>query len=301
MRGLVRAALIAALLGGCSPAGGTLLHPHGVVADAQRGWLLIILLLMLLVVLPIFVMVPLFAWRYRRRGGRGAYRPDWTFSWPLEYLIWGIPIVIVAAMATLIITRETALDPYHPIAGDQAALDVDVVALDWKFLFIYPQLHVASVSLLAMPQGRPVRFHLTSDATMQSFFIPALGSQIYAMAGMVTELNLRADIPGALEGENTQFNGDDFQNDRFRVEVLPTADFDRFVTDCRADARILDANSYAILARRTNTVQTRRDLGLPADAKLDFGDVQPGLFESIVAKYHPGGMAMTMPQNSVVR
>ncbi|MCQ8278858.1 cytochrome ubiquinol oxidase subunit II [Acetobacteraceae bacterium KSS8] len=287
-------ALLLVVLSGCAQTGSSMLHPWGMVAAAQRDWLVIAVALMMIVVLPVFVMVPLFAWRYRRRGGRGVYRPNWTYARVLEYPIWGVPVLIVAALAVMVATRETDLDPYRPLPGAGAPLEIDVVALDWKFLFIYPKEHVASVGLLAIPRGRPVSFHLTSDATMQSFFIPALGSQIYAMAGMETQLHLRADRDGVLDGENTQYNGADFQNEHVRVEVVPDASFARFLAECRVAGRVLDPSSYRMLAVRDTLVKAKAAFGLPPDGRLLFGDVQPGLFASIIAKYHPGDRTMRM-------
>ena len=278
------------LLAGCTETGGSFLFPHGMVAAAQRRWLFEVLGLMAIVLVPIFIMTPLFAWRYRR-GGSGRYVPTWSFWWPLELLVWGVPLLIFMALAGLVMGAETRLDPYASLPGRSAAtLDVEVVALNWKFLFIYPTQHIATVGLLAVPQDTPVRFRLTSDATMQSFLIPALGSQIYAMAGMVTQLHLVADRPGTLAGENTQFNGMHFQDEHFAVQVLAPAAFARWTSDLRDAGRPLDTGAYRLLAADGTAVDARSAFHLPADMLLGFSDVPAHFFEDIVAKYHPGGM-----------
>lgn len=268
------------LLGGCLPAGGSLLDPAGPVALQQRAWLIEITLWMMIVILPVFILVPLVAWRYRRRR-RADYAPGWTFSWPLEFIVWGVPCLVVAGMAWLILAREQPLGPAHPLPGDAPPLQVEVVALDWKWLFIYPQSGLATVDRLVIPRGRQVALHLTSDATMQSFFIPALGSQIYAMAGMVTSLHLRADRPGTLSGMNTQFNGMKFQDDRFEVDVLDPDAWQAWQA-AHAGAPMLDAHAYRVLTNPGDLKQTLHDFGQPPDARLAF-TAPNGLFASIVA------------------
>ena len=232
--------LLPLFLAGCAEDGASVLHPHGAVAAAQRNWLFEITALMGIVVLPVLVLVPLFAWRYRHGNKKATYRPDWAFSWPLEFMIWGIPVVIVAVMSYIIIADETRFDPYAAIKPGEAPLEVQVIALDWKWLFLYPQQGIATVGTLALPAGRPVSFHLTSDATMQSFFIPALGGQIYAMAGMVTRLHLIADAPATLLGENTQYNGNGFMKEKFTVAVMSPADFASWSARMRNSGRTLD-------------------------------------------------------------
>lgn len=296
---LVRVPLIAILavlalgLTGCAGADSiSMLHPHGLVADAQRRWLIDINLVMAIVVVPVFVLVPLFAWRYRRRNGNVAYQPHWTFSWPLEFAVWGVPVLIVAALAVLIIYKQSVLDPYDRLSKTARPLEVQVVALDWKFLFIYPTLHIATASALVIPENRPVDFHLTSDATMQSFFIPSLGSQIYTMAGMVTQLHLVANTLGKVMGENTQFNGDHFQDEHFDVEVLPQAGFDQWVAKQQADGRVFDAHAFETLAVHGTIGRAKQMFGVPDQMTLSFKNVDPHFFASIVDKYNPGAMSM---------
>ena len=282
------------LLGACNAQNSSFLHPHGVVAHNQRYWLFYICALMAIVVVPVFVMIPLFAWRYRL-GAKTPYKPDWSFSWALEGMVWGVPVVIVALLAVLIIDQETRFDPFAPIRSRNRALEVEVVALNWKWLFIYPEQNVASIGTMAFPADRPVHFTMTSDKTMQSFFIPALGSQIYVMAGMVTQLNLMADGPGRFIGEDTQFNGMEFQQDRFVAHGMGEADFTQWIAAARSVPRPLDRTTFTRLARDGNVNDALGWFGAdPAAAKdklprlepgLQFSSVDPSLFNGVVDQY----------------
>ena len=279
--------LIAFALAGCSPLTSSFLDPSGPVAAAQRHLFFEVIGWMMIVVVPVFVLVPLFAWRYRRGNAAAQYRPEWTFSWPLEFLIWGVPVVIVAILSVLIVTREIRLDPYAALPSNKPPLEIQVVGLDWKWLFIYPEQHIATVGMLGLPSGRPVRFRLTSDTVMQSFFIPALGSQIYAMAGMVTKLNLQADRIGRLSGRNTQFNGNGFQQQRFTVSVMSPQDFAAWVEEVRSRGKPLDGAAYGQLSRRGTAAQAHEWLGMEGMPKsiVYFSQVEPNLFSGIVGKY----------------
>jgi len=281
--------LCAMVLAGCSSTTSTFLEPYGPVAASQRQLFFEIIGWMMIVVVPVFVLVPLFAWRYRRKNTASQYRPDWTFSTPIEFVVWGVPVAIVAILAVVILSKETQLDPYAAMPSREPPLEVQVVGLDWKWLFIYPREQIATVGTLGLPSGRPVHFRLTSDSVMQSFFIPALGSQIYAMAGMVTELNLKADRPGQLIGRNTQFNGTGFQQQHFTVSVVGPQDFSAWVEKVRARGKPLDDASYRVLSRRSTAAQAKRQLGMTQEQTtkpvLYFSGVKPNLFADIVGKY----------------
>ncbi|MBB3951937.1 cytochrome ubiquinol oxidase subunit II [Aureimonas jatrophae] len=285
-------------LAGCAMGPLSFFDPLGPVAAAQRSMFFQVVAWMSLVVVPVLVLVPLFAWRYRRTNTRARYTPDWGFSWPIEIAIWVVPIIIVIVLGG-VIWKARSLDPYRPIASAaaEAPLEIEVVGLDWKWLFIYPDERIASVGTLAIPAGRPVRFRLTSDTVMQSFAIPALGSQIYAMAGMVTELNLLADRPGERRGHNTQFNGMGFQNQRFSVSALPAGGFADFVRAAQLADRPLDDAALATLTRQGSARDAAQALGAPGD-QVVFSQVPPDLFARFVARHRPamahemtGGMA----------
>lgn len=279
MRNAAWAAVV--LLAGVSLSACSFVHPGflnaaGPVAAAQRELLVQVVLLMLVVIIPVLVLTPLFAWRYRYKNRDAAYTPAWDFSRPIEFLIWGVPVVIVVAMGVLVWRATHALDPYKPVSSSQGALEVQVVGLDWKWLFIYPEQNIATVNELVFPAGRPLRIALTSDSVLQSFMIPQLGGQIYAMAGMRTELNLKSDASGTFLGQNTQFNGKGFQNQKFRAVAVPAEEFPAWVAKARVQAAgaMLDSPGYARLALQS----------VPG-APLFYSKVQPGLFEEIMGRY----------------
>lgn len=277
---------LSALSSGCAETHSSFLHPYGPVAAAQRSLFFSVIGWMMIVVVPVFVLLPWFAWRYRRRNAASAYRPQWAFSWTLEVLIWGIPVIIVAILAYGVWTTQNALDPYRPLASSKPPLEIQVVGLDWKWLFVYPEQAIATVGVVAMPVDRPVHFTLTSATVMQSFFIPSLGSQIYAMAGMKTQLNLLADRSGAIEGKNTQFNGMGFQNQNFLVKALPKGDFERWVATVRTTGQPLDNSTYAVLSERSTTAvaASRLEAGNSL-AEIRFSSVLPDFFSDIVDSF----------------
>lgn len=274
-----RAILICAALtgvaacGGCDVVPGSLLDPRGPVALAQNRHLIAIVLWLSIVVVPVAVMTPVIAWRYRQGNPSSAYRPDWDFSWPLEIVCWGVPIVIVSVLSVRLWTQTIALDPYRPL-GVVPPTEVQVVALNWKWLFIYPGEQIATVNELVFPADRPVHLTITSDVAMQSFMIPALGGQIYAMAGMRTRLNLRAARAGTFRGENMQYNGSGFANAGFQAKAVTEQDYGAWVASVRSGGGGLDAGAYGRIARPS----------VP-DAPQTFGSVTPGLFDKIVTKY----------------
>lgn len=288
--------VFALLLAGC---GGSdhlsFLNPQGPVADAQRWhfyWVLGIMAI--LVAGPIFLLLPFFAWRYRYGNKRRAYTPKWEYSRVLEIMSWGGPVIIVAILAFFVWRDAHKLDPYRPLASDQAPLRVQVIGYDWKWLFIYPDQGVASIGTLALPTGRPVSLHMTSATVMQSFFIPALGSQIYAMGGMVSQLNLEASKPGRSLGENTMYNGDGFHAQKFTALAMSPADFRAWVGNARTTGLPLDAKSLNTIARRS----TRRELvaALPGARSMGgnvyFSGVGTSLFPAVVKATRDGKPAL---------
>ena len=266
------------------------LNPHGPIAAAQRTHFFNVILLMLIVVLPVLVGTPLIAWRYRYGNTAARYTPNWGHSWQLETLIWGGPVAIVAVMGIWLAHGTTTLDPYRPLASKVAPLKVDVVGYDWKWLFIYPQLHIASVGQLVFPEHRSLSLTLTSDSVMESFLIPALGSQIYAMAAMTTHLHLMAASTGQFLGENTQYDGTGFQDQKFIARATTPQGFRDWVANVKARGVPLSAHAYSVL-RRDNTVpQIRAALQasqMPPGA-VYFDEVHPTLFANVVRSFHGG-------------
>ncbi|HZX71655.1 MAG TPA: ubiquinol oxidase subunit II [Rhodanobacter sp.] len=247
------------------------LNPQGPVADAQRWhfyWVLGIMAV--LVAGPIFLLLPFFVWRYRYSNQKPRYTPKWEYSRFLEIMSWSGPIVIVIVLSFFVWRDTHRLDPYKPLASDQAPLQVEVIGYDWKWLFIYPDQGIASIGTLALPTGQPVSLHLTSATVMQAFFIPALGSQIYAMGGMVSQLNLEASKPGKSLGENTMYNGDGFHQQKFTAVAMAPTEFEAWVRKVHATGLPLDARTLKVIARRG----TRSDLvaALPGARAMN-GDV----------------------------
>ena len=227
------------------------LTPEGPVAAAQREHLIRVTMVTMIAVLPVLIGVPLILWRYRR-GGRGAYRPGFDFSAPLEIAMWGVPAAIIVLLGTWLWQSTEALDPYEPLGTDP--LQVQVIGLNWKWLFLYPDQGIASIGTLAIPAGRPVRLQLTTDTVMQSFMVPALAGQIYAMPGMVSDLNLMASRVGTLTGANTQFNGTGFAGQQVDVQVMTPDDWTAWVQG-GTTAPSLDAARYARLGVAGTTAQ----------------------------------------------
>jgi cytochrome o ubiquinol oxidase subunit II len=283
----------AALLGGgCDIRHAVLLDPKGPISLAQRDLLFDAFCVMLIVVIPVFVMAFLFARRYRASNTKAAYTPNWSYSGRIDAVVWLIPAVIVVALGTLLWRTTHKLDPYRPIDTAVAPLEVQVVAQDWKWLFIYPEQGIAVVNQLAFPSGRPLSLRITSDTAMNSFYIPALGGQIYAMAGMETRLHLLADAPGTFTGRNTQYTGDGFPEQHFKAIAMTPEEFDAWIAKARQAPAKLDAATYPALAARSK--------GHPVTFYSAF---EPNLFQSIIAKYaahqaHDGHVSPDSPPRS---
>jgi cytochrome o ubiquinol oxidase subunit II len=292
-------------LGGCAQApvppafkpaptgpGLSFLVPYGPIAAAQRVHFFEIIVLVLIVVAPVLVVTPWFAWRYRY-GGRARYTPKWSFSWPLEIAIWGVPLAIVIVLAVWLWQNTHALDPFVPVRSSQPPVRVEVIGYDWKWLFIYPDLHIASLGEMAFPAGRPLALKLTSATVVQSLLISPLGSQIYAMPGRVTQLHLEASRPGRFQGENLQFNGDGYFEQHFLARALAPAAFTAWVQHARSVGIALSAKAYTTLARRTTLPDTRKALGVPQSegGAVFFKQVPQGLFGRIVQSFHTDSTA----------
>ncbi len=223
------------------------LQPAGEVAVKERNLLVIAVALMMIVVVPVFVMLGLFAFRYRA-GNKAEYKPEWSENKKLEILWWGIPALVIGSLAVMTWFTSHSLDPYKPLVSNKSTIEVQVVALQWKWLFIYPELGVASLNQLPMPVGHPVHFTLTSDAPMNAFWIPALGSQIYTMNGMSSQLNLIADKTGDFQGKTTNISGEGYASMTFVTKVRSEAEFQQWVTSARHSMDMMDESAYKTLA-----------------------------------------------------
>lgn len=276
------------LLSGC---GLVVLDPAGDVARQQGNLIIVSTVLMLLIIVPVMALTIFFAWRYRAANKEATYKPDWDHSTQLELVIWSAPLLIIICLGAVTWVATHLLDPYRPLArtapGKPVAahvqpLDVNVVALDWKWLFIYPEQGIATVNELAVPVDRPVRFRISSSSVMNSFYVPALAGQIYAMPGMETKLHGVFDKTGNFEGFSANYSGAGFSNMRFAVKSLPAGAFDKWVAQAKASGTDLDRAAYLKLEVPSEKVAVQR-----------FAAVEPQLFEAVVNMcVEPGKMCM---------
>lgn len=253
-------------LSGC----GGVLQPRGPVGAAEKLILIDSLAVMLIIVVPVILATFGFAWWFRATNAHAKYRPDWSFSGHLELLVWSVPTLVITFLGGIAWFGSHTLDPYRALPGP-APIEIEVVSLDWKWLFIYPSERIATVNQLVVPVGTPLHFRLTSAGVMNSFFVPQLGSQIYTMAGMASQLNLQADAVGEYKGLSTQFSGQGFADMRFAVSAVSAADYRRWLAETRTKGAPLDANAYAALSRPSKNAGTST-----------FKTVDPGLFDAIV-------------------
>ena len=266
-----------ALLSGCNM---VLMNPSGDIARQQRDLILISTGLMLLIIIPVIVLTLVFAWRYRKGNAEADYRPDWDHSTQLELVIWAAPLLIIIALGALTWISTHTLDPYRPltridsqrsVAPDTRPLIVEVVALDWKWLFIYPDQGIATVNELAAPVDRPILFKITASSVMNSFFIPALAGQIYAMPGMETKLNAIINKPGEFEGFSANYSGAGFSGMRFKFHGMAAGDFDTWVKNTRAGGGQLTRADYLQLEKPSERDPVKR-----------YANVDSTLYDAIV-------------------
>jgi cytochrome o ubiquinol oxidase subunit II len=267
--GLSAAALAIALaLGGCSS---VLMDPQGPVGEGEKTILLNALAIMLVIVIPTILATLLFAWWYRSSNARARYRPDFVYSGRIELVTWSIPILVILFLGGLTWIGSHELDPAKPLKSPAQAVDIEVVSLDWKWLFIYPEQGIASVNQLVIPDRTPIHFHLTSASVMNTFFIPQLGGMIYTMNGMADDLYLQADHPGVFRGLSAHFSGDGFSDMHFDVRAMSPAQFAAWTDRTRSAGPPLDEPAYAALARQSPNV-----------APFTYRTVSDDLFERIV-------------------
>ncbi|MDB5971713.1 MAG: cyoA [Hydrocarboniphaga sp.] len=246
---------LATLMAGCNA---VVLHPFGDIAIQQRNLVVASTVLMLLVIVPVIVLTFVFAWRYRQSNTEAVYEPDWHHSTALELIIWSAPLLIVIALGALTWIGTHTLDPYRPldridasrpVTADMKPLKVQVVALDWKWLFIYPDYGVATVNELAAPVDVPINFQITASTVMNSFYIPALAGQIYAMPGMETRLHAVINQAGDYEGFSANYSGAGFSGMRFRFKGMSGDDFDRWVARVKVGGSALQRDAYMQLEK----------------------------------------------------
>jgi cytochrome o ubiquinol oxidase subunit 2 len=270
-RKIVKTILAVGLVASLSACTGGILDPIGPVGAGERVILFDALVIMLAIVIPTMLATIAFAWWFRSSNRAAKYRPDFVYSGRLELLVWSIPALVVLFLGGIAWIGSHDLDPYKPLVSNSKPIEVEVVSLDWKWLFIYPASGVASVNHLVLPSGTPVHFRLTSTGVMNSFFVPQLGSQIYAMAGMTTQLNLQADLVGRYQGLSAQFSGDGFSDMHFDMDVVSPQAFTDWLGIVGNAGPVLDAVSYAALAKPSSAVTPETYHG-----------VDQGLFDHII-------------------
>ncbi|BDU21909.1 hypothetical protein DYGSA30_33660 [Dyella sp. GSA-30] len=255
------------------------MSPSGDVALQQRNLIINALVLMLIIIVPVIALTLFFAWRYRA-SAKATYAPEWDHSVMLELLIWSAPLLIIIALGALTWVSTHKLDPYRsldrlsagrPIPAEVKPLVVDVVTLDWKWLFIYPEQGIATVNEMAAPVDRPIEFKITSSTMMNSFFVPALAGQIYAMPGMETQLHAVMNKQGQFEGFSANYSGAGFSYMRFAFHSLSADAFDQWVAQARQSGDKLDRESYNALAKPSTNDPVRH-----------YASVAPGLYEAIL-------------------
>ena len=255
-----------------SPAHFDVLSPSGAIAKQQHSLLLFALGLSALVVIPVFTMLGMFAWKYREGAG-GKHQPEWGENRALETLWWGIPIIVIVVLAVVAWRTSHTLDPYRPIASESKTLEVQVVAMQWKWLFLYPNKNIATVNKLVIPENVRVHFTITADAPMSAFWVPALGTQIYAMNGMSSQLNLIADHTGQFNGYSTNINGKGYSDMVFTVDALSVKDFNAWTDGIAGSSQIMNKSAYEKLSQ-------------PGTApKADYALPDTSLYGTIMSKY----------------
>ena len=272
IRVLTGGALLA-LTAGCNRG---ILDPVGPIAAQEKQLLINSTAIMLAIIIPTMIATVAFAWWFRRGNSKATYRPDWEYSGAVEIVVWSIPALTIMLLGGITWIASHNLEPSKPLKSSVPPLKVEVVSLDWKWLFIYPDQGVATVNQLVVPAGTPISFRLTSATVWNSFFVPQMGTMIYTMPRMTTRLNLQADRQGVYDGLSTHFSGDGFPGMQFKVQALPADQFAMWAQGSRGTGTALDAQGYAQLSKPTSYVKP-----------ITYGAVVPGLYDAIVANRTP--------------
>jgi len=269
--------MMAALLTGCGQ-DIMVFDPKGPIAKDQRDLIVIAMVLCGIILVPVLALTAVIVWRYRdKKGNKSSYKPNWSHSTMMETIWWGIPIVVIVILGAVTIKYTYVLEPSKPIASEQKPIVVQATSLDWKWLFTYPEQGIATVNYLQIPEGVPIKFELTSDAPMNSFWIPQLGGQMYTMSGMAMTLYLQADEVGKYFGTAANFSGEHFTDMRFDVHATSREEFDKWADGVKKTGKELTAEGYEELAK-------------PGRSGEHFYSSFPdGLFQKIVTKYAVSG------------
>lgn len=257
-------------------------NPKGLIALAEMNLIVKTTLLMLIVVIPVFALLAVFSWRYRASNTKAKYTPDWHSNIILETIWWAIPIIIIAIIAQMTWVSSHELDPYKPIVSNVPPITIQVVALEWKWLFIYPEQNIATVNFLQFPKNTPINFEITADAPMNSFWIPQLAGQIYAMAGMSTRLHIMASEAGEYVGLSSNYSGAGFSGMKFRALVSTQEEFNQWVKTVKQSPNTLSLDEYNILASKSRN-----------NAVAYYSSVAEKLYTTIIMKFTTPAKALT--------
>jgi cytochrome o ubiquinol oxidase subunit 2 len=275
LAGIAVLVITTGMLAGCSE---SIFNAQGPIGAANIQILLNALAIMLVIVVPTIIGIFVFAWWFRASNTRARYQPGFVYSGRIELIVWAIPLLVILFLGGVIWIGAHALDPFKPIETQEKPLEVQVVSLDWKWLFVYPELGVASVNDLVVPTKVPVHFSLTSASVMNMFFVPQLGSMVATMHGMVTQLWLQADQPGDLYGQSAQFSGGGFAGMNFIVHAVPQDRFEQWVASTRQNGAALDAQAYLALLQPSQNVKP-----------FTYNSVAANLFDDIANQKFPPG------------
>lgn len=226
----------------------SVLFPKGIIALQERNLLFIIQAIMLIIVIPVYILTFIFSWKYNSTNPKGVYDPDLVDNTVAEYIWWGVPLVLTAIVGFITVIGTYKLDPFKPLASENKAMTIQAVALQWKWLFIYPEEKIASVNFVQFPKDTPIRFEITADAPMNSLWIPHLAGQIYAMPKMKTELNLIANETGDFRGSSANISGEGFAGMHFITRASTVEDYEQWLESARQSSNILNLEAYNKLA-----------------------------------------------------
>ncbi|MDA8365019.1 MAG: COX aromatic rich motif-containing protein [Gammaproteobacteria bacterium] len=275
------------LLTGCSTHHLWLFHPKGPIAATELRMMAIDVAIMLGIIIPTGLMVVWFLWRYRASTGKGRFDPNWSHSTVIEIVVWGIPLIVVGVLGYYSYKGVYEVNPYDPTVLSRRSsnpLEVDVIATDWQWLFVYPKQHIAAVDELVVPAHTEIQFHLTSASVLNSFFIPELVGQIYVMPGMPTEQAMLASDPGIYHGFSAALSGPGFSWMQFQTRAIPRKEFIHWVAQMQHGPRRLTYAAFNELAKPTINVHHTPQY---------YSHVQPSLFDHVMQEVRMGKVFAT--------
>ncbi len=280
---IYRGSILGLSSSGLAACSGGILDPLGPVGAGNATILVNSTVIMLAIVVPTIILALWVAWHFRASNPKAEYLPYWSYSGRIEAVVWSIPTLTILFISGLIWIGTHRLDPFRPLSADVPPLEVQVISLDWKWLFIYPEQRIATINRLVLPAETPVRFSITSASVFNAFFVPRLGSMIYAMPAMVSQLHLQADEAAEIWGISAQFSGDGFTDMQFGVQSMPTDEFDAWTASVRSNGPALDEPTYVQLMQQT--------LNVPP---MTYRAVDPELFQRVVTQKIPPGPGPTL-------